>query len=331
MIVEPTGSNSAATGAIRQAAQMTGADFKYLLATAQVESNLNPNARAASSTARGLFQFTDQTWLATLKEQGPAFGYGPYAAAISRQSGGDYAVTDPRMARSVMNLRFDPTANALMAGAFTKANSEKLAARLDRNPTEGELYLAHFLGSNGASRMIELAGSSPQMSAAAAFPSAAQANPTIFFNNRGSARSAGEVYRLLVGRYDVARKGPISVSVAASDTGAPVQPLSFAASGANLYAVPPGGAGGRAKPRVVDNAAPVFHGLFRSSGDPEPVAPLVNSLWTTPASPSSAKPRVLDGAPAPAGTPAPESSGHSPRQDQAADARAPLRGRAGRI
>jgi soluble lytic murein transglycosylase-like protein len=70
MNVEPTGTNPTVTGAIRQAARMTGADFKYLLATAQVESNLNPNAQAATSSARGLFQFTEQTWLTTLKEQG---------------------------------------------------------------------------------------------------------------------------------------------------------------------------------------------------------------------------------------------------------------------
>ena len=88
MNVEPTGTNQAVTGAIRQAARMTGADFKYLLATAQVESNLNPNAQASTSSARGLFQFTEQTWLTTLKEQGAPLGYGPYASAISRQAVG---------------------------------------------------------------------------------------------------------------------------------------------------------------------------------------------------------------------------------------------------
>src|ERR1700743_2241461 len=97
MNIEPTGSNSTVTGAIRQAARMTGADFKYLLATAQVESNLNPSAQAATSSARGLFQFTEQTWLTTLKEQGGALGYGPYASMISRQPSGEFAVTDPRM------------------------------------------------------------------------------------------------------------------------------------------------------------------------------------------------------------------------------------------
>ena len=89
MIVEPTGSNATVTGAIRQAARMTGAAFKYLLATAQVESNLNPNAQAATSSARGLFQFTEQTWLTTLKEQGGAVRLWPlqqshFAAAVGR-------------------------------------------------------------------------------------------------------------------------------------------------------------------------------------------------------------------------------------------------------
>src|ERR1700743_2918513 len=104
MNIEPTGTPTAATGAIRQAARMTGADFKYLLATAQVESNLNPNAQAPTSSAKGLFQFTEHTWLTTLKEQGTAFGYGPYANAITRSAAGDYTVGGPRMADAVMNL-----------------------------------------------------------------------------------------------------------------------------------------------------------------------------------------------------------------------------------
>lgn len=77
MQVDASGSVTV-TGAIRQAARMTGTSFRYLLATAQIESNLNPNAKVATSSAHGLFQFIDKTWLATLKEQGPALGYGPY-------------------------------------------------------------------------------------------------------------------------------------------------------------------------------------------------------------------------------------------------------------
>ncbi|MEA2909474.1 MAG: hypothetical protein QOJ15_1555 [Bradyrhizobium sp.] len=327
MNVDPTGTNTTTvTGAIRQAARMTGADFQYLLATAQVESNLNPNAQAPTSSARGLFQFTEQTWLTTLKEQGTALGYGPYANAISRQPSGDYVVPDLRMSGAVMNLRSDPAANSLMAGAFTKANAGKLAGRLGRSPTEGELYIAHFLGPTGASRLIGLADTSPLTPAATIFPGAARANPTIFYNGRGNTRSASEVYRMLVGRYDVARGGPekaTAVAVNASES-APVQ-NAFAPDTAGLaetYA-----AAARMSPAAqVRDIGAVFHGLFRSRGE-GPVAPLVNSLWTSPQPPDGVT------APAPlataAGSAAPveASSELSLFQDQMPDARALFRGR----
>ncbi|HEX9591052.1 MAG TPA: transglycosylase SLT domain-containing protein, partial [Bradyrhizobium sp.] len=57
-------------GAIKQAASTTGASFEYLLATAKMESNFDPKASASTSSARGLFQFIDQTWLGTVKEAG---------------------------------------------------------------------------------------------------------------------------------------------------------------------------------------------------------------------------------------------------------------------
>ena len=71
-------------GAIRDAARSTGASFEYLLTAARMESNLNPAAQATTSSAKGLYQFIDQTWLATLKNAGPAHGYGQYADAITR-------------------------------------------------------------------------------------------------------------------------------------------------------------------------------------------------------------------------------------------------------
>ncbi len=58
------GAASPIDGAIRDAARTTGASFEYLLTTAQIESNLNPAAQAATSSASGLYQFIDQTWLA---------------------------------------------------------------------------------------------------------------------------------------------------------------------------------------------------------------------------------------------------------------------------
>jgi hypothetical protein len=327
MNVDPTGQLANVTGAIRRAARMTGADFQYLLATAQVESNLDPKAKGATSTARGLFQFIEQTWLATLKEQGPSLGYGAYADAIVRRPSGEYALIDPRHHKAVMGLRSDPAANAAMAGAFTRANATSLAASLGRRPTEGELYIAHFLGAGGAARLIELAGASPQARAADTFPGAARANPSIFYDRGRRVRSAGEVYGVLVNRYEHARAASrtnppaatVAVTAAAPAKPDPVEPAQIATAYAAAQ-----------PPMPLPDPRPMFHGLFRSNGANEPVAPVVNELW------GSRKPQPLpeNAAPSPAvvanpASPAPTPPGgaHDLFQDRLPDARALFRGR----
>src|SRR3954467_1838987 len=89
-------------GSIKQASSTTGASFEYLLATAKMESNFNPKATATTSSARGLCQFLDPTWTATVKEAGSQLGYGKYADAISKSSSGTYSVNDPSMRQSIM-------------------------------------------------------------------------------------------------------------------------------------------------------------------------------------------------------------------------------------
>jgi len=207
MLVNSSNSASAAvTGAIQQASQATGASFNYLLATAQVESGLNPQAGASTSSARGLFQFIETTWLATIKQAGAALGLGRYADAITQTASGNYEVRDAGMRSEILKLRNDPSANALMAGAFTKGNASALSERFGRAPSEGELYIAHFLGAGGAARLISLAGSNPNARAADYFPNAAQANPSIFYDrSTGAARSLAQVRDILTARYDVAR------------------------------------------------------------------------------------------------------------------------------
>jgi hypothetical protein len=191
------------TGAIRDAARVTGAGFEYLLNTALRESNLNPNAKAKTSSATGLFQFIDQTWLATMKQSGGSLGYGKYADAIGRSSSGRYFVKDPAMRDQIFALRKDPAANALMAGAFANSNAKVLTDRLGRKPTDGELYMAHFLGASGASRFIRAAEANPNGKAAALFPRAAHANSSIFYDKSGQARSLKQVYAGLVSRHNV--------------------------------------------------------------------------------------------------------------------------------
>src|SRR5437870_1400140 len=197
--VDPTRTKIA--GSIKQAAATTGASFEYLLATAKMESNFNPKAAASTSSARGLFQFIDQTWLGTVKEAGGQLGYGNYADAITKSSSGSYSVSDPAARRAILKLRDDPAASAAMAGVLGRSNSFKLTGRIGRRPTNSELYMAHFMGVGGAAKLIANAEDNPHASAARLFPNAAAANRSIFYEREGRARSVYEVYANLTSRY----------------------------------------------------------------------------------------------------------------------------------
>src|SRR5262245_2790565 len=174
MLVETISAiGSAVTGAIRQAAQATGTGFSYLLATAKIESGLDPGIKSSTSSATGLFQFIEQTWLMTMKQSGTELGYGRYADAIEKTGSGRYVVRDPALRAEILNLRKDPAANASMAGALTRANAARLRGKIGRDPTEGELYIAHFLGAGGAAKLINAAATNPHVKAANLFPRAA--------------------------------------------------------------------------------------------------------------------------------------------------------------
>jgi hypothetical protein len=193
------------SGAIRQAARSTGVSFEYLVTTAQLESGFNPAAQARTSSAKGLYQFIEQTWLSTVKQDGAALGLGRAANAISQTADGRYDIADPKARDAIMKLRTDPTVSALMAGAFARNNAAQLQAAIGRQPTEGELYAAHFLGSDGAGKLINAARSHPRANAAEMFPQAAAANPSIFYDGAGRARTASGVYSKLTAKFEVAR------------------------------------------------------------------------------------------------------------------------------
>lgn len=181
--------------AIGRAAQRTGADFTYLLNQAKSESGLNPFAKASTSTAGGLYQFIDQSWLGVLKQHGQKHGYG-WAADSIQWSGGRWRV-DASARQAVFALRNDPDASALMAGEFAQDNAEGLRTAIGRTPTSGDLYFAHFLGLAGATRFLKTAQASPDAPAAAHFPREAAANRSIFYTRSGEARSLSQVYALM--------------------------------------------------------------------------------------------------------------------------------------
>ncbi len=194
--------NTRITTALQTASRTTGTEFHYLVQTAARESAFNPSAQATTSSARGLFQFIESTWLGTMKEAGPQLGFADQAAAIDKVGEGKYVVRDPAMRAQILKMRDDPQVSALMAGALANKNADGLSDTLGRKPTSGELYIAHFLGLNGAKKLISLKQARPDASAAAAFPEAAKANRSIFYERSGRAKSADAVYASLVAKHD---------------------------------------------------------------------------------------------------------------------------------
>ena len=179
--------------ALRRAASATGVDFNFLVSTARRESGMNPGAQAQTSSAAGLFQFVQQTWLSTLKHHGPAHGYARYADLIREGPDGRYHVDGPEALKTVMDLRFDPQAASAMAAELAGDHAAYLRGRVGREPTGGELYAAHFLGPEGSARLIEANQYSPAASAAALFPEAAAANHGVFYRD-GRPLSVADVY-----------------------------------------------------------------------------------------------------------------------------------------
>jgi hypothetical protein len=295
------------TGAIRQAAKTSGISFEYLLTTAQIESNLNPSAQASTSSAKGLYQFIEQTWLGTMKADGPANGYGKYADAISRSPDGRYDVADPSMRAAIMQLRSDPSASAAMAGAFTRTNAEQLQGTIGRAPSEGELYIAHFLGPDGAGKLIGAATAQPRANAAEMFPQAAAANPSIFYDRAGHSRSTGDVYAKLSGRFDVARAMSFAPGVrTAANTVAMTIPKAGAAKTSSPDTAGVTQAFAQANDRLppLPDTKPLFQAMFTDRAR-KAVTQTVSSLWAPAKSetksdakteaPSAAKPaRPLD-------------------------------------
>jgi hypothetical protein len=193
--------------AIDSAGTKSDVDFDYLLQTAIRESSLNPTAKASTSSATGLFQFIDSTWLGVLKQEGPRLGYQAYADAITVDANGDYTVSDKALRKEILKLREDPQISADLAAAYTRSNGEYLTDKFGRMPSPGELYIAHFMGAKGAADFFNAGLQDPDQSAAKLFPRQAKANPTIFYEG-GRSRTIREVYEVLVAKHDSAVSGP---------------------------------------------------------------------------------------------------------------------------
>ena len=193
--------NSEVLAAIRLSALRTGVNFSFLMQLAEIESTFNTRSQSTSSSAAGLYQFKDDTWLEIVKRHGKKYGLGEYASQVDFFIDGSGnrrpMISDPLTFNHAMNLRHNPRISALMAAEYIKGNIKQLSQSTEHNIGSTEMYLTHFLGLSGAITFLDFLTNNPDKVAEDIFPGPASRNHNIFRYKSRKQRTIAEVYDLL--------------------------------------------------------------------------------------------------------------------------------------
>lgn len=185
------------THAIEKAASATGVDFSYLMKKASVESGFDADAKSKTSSARGLYQFLDKTWMSMVKKYGDKYGMGNLADQIDDNG----HCASGAVKQQILSLRDDPEKSACLAAEYDAENKDYLAQHADSAGGATDLYLAHFMGAGAAAGFLNSMKDNPLQSAAALFPKAAAANHNVFYNANGGAKSLAQVYSFFSAKF----------------------------------------------------------------------------------------------------------------------------------
>lgn len=164
--------------AIKTASAKTGVSFTYLMEKAAAESNFKADAKAKTSSATGLFQFIESTWMDMVKTHGAKHG-----------------IDTSQSKSSLLNLRKDPEVASLMAAEFAEGNKSYLEKTIGGDIGNTELYFAHFMGAGGASAFLSQLKKNPLSIAADIFPKEASTNRSVFYDRQtGAPKTLQQVY-----------------------------------------------------------------------------------------------------------------------------------------
>ncbi len=181
----------AVSNAIQKASLRTGVDFAYLMDQAKAESSYNPAAKAKTSSASGLFQFIERTWLDMVNRHGDKYGLSAYADQIDDK----LRIGDKAARRDILALRNDPQVASYMAAEFAAENKAFLERNVGGDIGSTELYFAHFLGASGATGFLKELRHNPMTIGADIMPEAARANRNVFYDSKtGQPRTLQHIY-----------------------------------------------------------------------------------------------------------------------------------------
>lgn len=196
------------TGAIQSASAKTGVGFNYLLQQANVESSFKTDAKAKGSSATGLYQFIDSTWISMIKDNGAKYGLGKYADQISDNG----RVTNKNVKNQILALRKDPEIASAMAAEYAADNKQYLESTVGGKIGSTELYMAHFMGPGGAAKFLSKMQDNPNAIGAKSFSKEACSNEAVFYKEGGKPRTLSEIYAFFDKKFDGGTDAPSATS-----------------------------------------------------------------------------------------------------------------------
>ncbi len=205
---------SKVVGAIQNASAKTGVDFSYLLQQAKIESSFKTDAKACSSSATGLYQFIDRTWLSMVNKYGDKYGLSDLSSQISENG----TVKNASVRQQILDLRKNPEIASLMAAELASDNKAYLESCTGQTADATDLYMAHFMGPAGAAKFLKALDKTPDANAATLFPTAASANKGVFYDKSGQARTLEQVYALFDRKFSLSDGTTACTASAASNT-----------------------------------------------------------------------------------------------------------------
>ncbi len=188
---------------LQRAARETNTDFELLVAKAMLESDLGRQMKSPVSTARGVFQYVEMTWLSLMDRYGAKIGYPHYAEAIDihAESGQPFIKKSSAVTRSeILDLRFNPYAAALIKGYQIQDESPLMKTFKDSQKLSAtDHYIAHMMGLSLAEEFYKLKNEESGVilahSSNPLFREAVALNRPFFYDTQGRAMTAPEAYQ----------------------------------------------------------------------------------------------------------------------------------------